>query len=154
MKMKMRAIFLVTLAAILLVASARSQDRAKASRQEQTQETARRVKELQKERLAALQDLVEITSTLYKSARTTPEELCEARLLLSKAQLETAQTEADRIAIHEKLVNELKLYEEVAEAAVSTARGTRSAVLKVKAMRLEAQIQLEEAKDGRVHEKN
>jgi hypothetical protein len=135
---------LTVVAATLLTASA--PDEAKPPRKEQIEESAKKIKELQKERIAALKEMAEITTRLSMNGRTSPEEALEATLLVFQAQLEAAEKESDRIALYKKMIDSLKGLETLAEERMKTARGTAATVLKVKARRLEAEIHLEQAK--------
>jgi RNA polymerase sigma-70 factor (ECF subfamily) len=109
-------------------------------------ESAKKVKELRKERITTLKDLVEGLTVLYRNARIEYGELLDARMLLLQAELDAAEKGADRIALYEKAVDSLKQYEELANAKVRAGRAPGTTVLGIKARRLEVEIQLEQAK--------
>lgn len=145
--MRMPTRILAVLAATLLMAPASPQDRVKPSSKDQAEESAKKVKELQKERIATLTQMADIIAKLYQSGRGgSLEEMYEARLLLLKAELDAAEKESDRITLYKNFVEWSKKFENLAEANVKTARGTMAPVLKFKARRLEAEINLERAK--------
>lgn len=116
------------------------------SRKEQIEESAKKIKELQKERIATLKEMADQATHLYQSGRVSFEPVLEARLQLLKAELDAAEKESERITLHKKFVDAMKDYETWTEERVKSARGTAATVLKVKAMRLEAEIHLEQAK--------
>ena len=144
--MRMSALILTVVAAALLTTPASPQDKVNLSRKEQIQKSAKKVKDLRKERLAVLQELTAQLDRLYRNARVSVDELLEAMLQLSQAELEAAETEVQRIAVSKNLVDVLKQYERMAEARLKSGRGTMAALLKVRAKRLEAEIHLEQAK--------
>ena len=108
-------------------------------------ESATKIKDLQKERIATLRELVEISTRLYQSGRGSYGEALDALVLLHKAELEAAEKESDRIALYKNFVELLKNHEKLAESQMEAARGNGTAILKFKAKRLEAEIQLEQA---------
>jgi outer membrane protein TolC len=140
------ASILAVIAATLLVSSTHSQERATRVSKDQTDESVKKVKELRKERIAVLKELAEALEALYTSARVPIAEVLEARQLLTEAEVEAAKTEAERVEIYKRLVLVLKRYESIADAQRRAGRATRASVLKAKAMRLEAEIHLEQAK--------
>ena len=144
--MRKPALVLAVLAATLLMAPAISQDRVKPSPKELVEESAKKVKELQKERIATLKQMVDVNSRLQERGLASSEEVVEARLLLLKAELNAAEKESRRITLYKDIVDVLKGYEKFAEERVRTAGGTEAPILKAKARRLEAEIHLERAK--------
>jgi membrane fusion protein, multidrug efflux system len=144
--MRMLALILTVVAATLLTAPASPQDRVNPSRKEQLQQAAKKVKELQKERIATLKAMADVNTRLFQSGKASFEEALEAMVLVFEAELDAAEKETERIKLYKNLVDVLKGYEEVARQRVQTARGTEAAVLKARARRLEAEIHLEQAK--------
>ncbi len=156
--MRMSALILTVLAVTLPMAPASSQDRVKPPVEElpppeglpqvkaQIEEPAKTVKELQKERIATLKQAADAIAALYKIRRAPYEEVLEARLLLHKAELDAAEKESDRITLYKNIVDELKEFEMFADKQFKAARWTVASFLKVKARRLEAQIDLERVK--------
>lgn len=109
-------------------------------------ETSKKIKALQKERIATLKEVADHVNALFKSGHASFEEAAEARLLVLNAELDDAEKQSDRIAINEKIVDVMKKYEEVADSMVKVGKEMRSSFLKTKARRLEAEIRLERAK--------
>jgi hypothetical protein len=144
--MRMPALILTVMAATLLIAPASPQDGVNSSRKDKTEESAKKVKELQKERIATLMEIVDATTKRFQSGQGSFEEVLEARLLVHKAELDAAEKESDRITLYKNIVDQLKKYETFAVDSVKAARMLRSTFLKVKARRLEAEINLERAK--------
>ncbi len=143
--MRVPALILTVVAAALVMAPAGAQDRVNLSRKDEIQKPAKKVKELQKERIATLKALADLNARLFQSGRASFEEALEARVLVFEAELAAAEKGPDRIRLYKGLVDVLKEFEEVANQRVKTARGTEAALLKVKARRLEAEIHLEQA---------
>ncbi len=144
--MRKPALILAVLAATLLMAPASPQDKVNPPRKVKAEESAKKVKELQKERIATLKEAVESITDLYQNQRAPHEEVSEATLMLLKAELEVAEKVADRITLYKKIVDVLKRDEDIQEARRRGSRVTTYSVLKVKARRLEAEIDLERAK--------
>lgn len=143
--MKMAATFLTAVAAILSVAPASPQDGVNPRAKEQIEASAQRIKDLQKERIAVLERVVEQLNALAQRAQAEPGEVMEATLLLFQARLDAAEKMADRVTLYKNLANLLKQYEEAAHQRAQAARGTEAALLKIRAKRLEAEIHLEQA---------
>ncbi len=146
--MRMPTSILALLAATLLVSPICPQEGGAPASKEQSDASVKKVKELRKERIAVLKNLTEAVGVLYKSMRTNTsiDDVFEARQLLIAAELEAAETEAERVELYKNLVAVLKQQESLADQRVKATRGTMVSVLKVKAKRLEAEIHLEQAK--------
>ncbi len=152
--MRLAALALTCLFMVILFAPTSSQVGADTPGQNRPAEPDGKIKQLQQERIATLKQAAEIADKLYKNARITPQEVCEAQLLVLRAELEAAGNDADRVAICQKSVDLLKNYEQIAAAAVPNARGTQVSALTVKASRLEAEILLEQTKARAAGEEN
>jgi hypothetical protein len=144
--MRTRALILTIVAATLQMVPASAQDVKNLPRDEQIEGSAMKVKELQKERIAALREVADQISVMFRNGRAEFDEVFDSQLLLLDAQLELAEKESDRITLYRNMVDVLKNYEEVADGRVKSAQGTRAAALMIKARRLEAEIHLEQAK--------
>ena len=145
--MRMPALILTVMAAALLMSPASPQAKVNLSRKDQTEESAKKIKELQKERIATLKQLADITTQMFQRGNVRSfEEVLEARLLVLDAELDAAEKESDRVTLYKNMVDVLKEYETIADRMVKIAKGTQASVLKVKARRLEAEINLERAK--------
>ncbi|OWK45732.1 RNA polymerase sigma factor [Fimbriiglobus ruber] len=127
-------------------ADPQDKDKGKPPPEDRKAEAARKIKDLQAERITTLRDLTETSLALYKNARASYEGALEARILLLKAELEVATDDAARMDLYKKCVDALTGYEEIAKAQHQGARGTIAAVLGIKARRLEVEIQIEQAK--------
>src|SRR5579872_6016161 len=147
--MRMPTPILTVLAVSLLMSSASSQEKPN----ERREESAKKVRELQKERIETLKELVNHAATSYKNGVASYEEVLEARMMLLKAELDVAEKDSDRITLYKKGVDALKEYEDVANAKRRAGQGTAAAVLKIKAMRLEVEIALEQTKAKEAKEK-
>jgi hypothetical protein len=144
--MKLPTLILIVAAATLLLGQATPQHKATPAPKERIEESAKKIKELQKERIETLKKLVEQTAALFiKGIARSYEEALEAQMMLLQAELDAAEKESDRITACKNTINRLKQYEEVAAANVAAGRATTAAGLRIKARRLEAEIQLEQA---------
>jgi len=101
-----------------------------------------KVKELQKERIAALTQVADLSFKLALAGRIEPSEALEARVALLKAELETTDKESDRIALYKKTHDAMKAIEQLAWDRFNAGRGTAMHAYKAKAMRLEIEIAL------------
>jgi hypothetical protein len=90
--------------------------------------------------------MVDAITSFHKRGFGSFEEIYEARLLVLQAELDTAEKESDRITLYKNIVELLREYEQWADARAKAARGGVATVLKLKARRLEAEINLERAK--------
>jgi hypothetical protein len=141
--MRMLALTLTVMAATLLMAPASPQDRVNPSRKDKTEESAKKVKELQKERIATLEERAAIiTKLFFQAGRASVEEVYEATELVFKAKLDAAEKESDRITLYKNFVNVSRQIEKFADERMKFAAGTKASVLKIKAMRLKAEIDL------------
>jgi hypothetical protein len=127
------------LAAILMTAAQEKPSK------EQIEASAKKIKELRKERITTLKEAVDVSSKLAQSGRLEVWEAMEDRMALLKAELEAAEKESDRIALYKQAVASLKDYEAVARARFNAGRGTELPLFRIKAKRLEVEIQLEQA---------
>jgi hypothetical protein len=107
--------------------------------------TAKTVAELRQERIAALKAVVELGMRLAPAGHAQIRDVAEARMNLLSAELEAADTEADRISLCKEALVPLKQYEAMAQAAKEAARGTELDILAIKANRLQVEIWLKQA---------
>jgi membrane fusion protein (multidrug efflux system) len=147
--MQIFALILAVTAATFLLAPASAQDGENRSIKHVTQQSADKIKELQKERIATLEAMADIETRLHQVNKASMESMLEARISVCEAKLSAAENESDRITILKDLVELFKKHEELAKARGQFAKGTEASVLKVHAMRLEAEIRLEQARAGR-----
>jgi hypothetical protein len=140
--MKATALIVMLTVTALVVSAANSQEAPK----DQQEASARKIRELQKERIAALEGMTDGATRLAKRGSHSIEEACDAWTLLVRAQVDAAEVDLDRIKFYERYVEAMQEFEEMARARKEAARGTEVAVLKAKACRLEAEIALEQLK--------
>ena len=144
--MKVTFLILAGVVATLLTVPAGAQEKINLLNKDKAEESAKKIKALQKERITALKDAAEQISALFKSGRTTADEVYEARLMALRAELDAAEKGAERVALYKSMVDVLKEYETWATEQYKAARATAATALKVKARRLESEIHLEQAK--------
>ncbi|HEY4261146.1 MAG TPA: hypothetical protein VGM98_13360 [Schlesneria sp.] len=142
--MKTTALIVMVMATALMVSAASPQEGGAAKNQQE--ESARKIKELQKERLEALSAAIASAGTLVQQGRALPEVVDECRHQLLQAQIEYAEDDAQRIQFYEGYIKALKKSEELAIARKESARASEMAVQKAKATRLGAEIALERLK--------
>jgi len=106
-----------------------------------------RVRDLQEQRLDTLRDLVKITTEHYHSGLASAEDLWSATRAKDEAELDLCNSNADRIAILERIVAEAKELEAQDAKLVANKLLSRTLMLKAKANRLRQEIRLEDAKD-------
>jgi outer membrane protein TolC len=123
------------------------------AQKKEADESARKIKELQKERIATLKELVDQAAGLINAGKAGYIDLLDARRMLLKAELDATEKEAERITIWKNEVDRWKDAEKAAEKLKESGRGTATSVLRFKAMRLEAEIELERAKPREAKEK-
>jgi hypothetical protein len=144
--MRLPALVLAVVAVTPLLASAGPRDKDNPPPKDKAEAPARKVKELQKERIATLKTVAEVSLKLAQAARLETGEALEARMALLKAEVDAAETEPERIALYTKALDSLKVFEALAKAQFQAGRATELAVHKMKARRLEIEIELEKAK--------
>ncbi len=103
------------------------------------------VKKLLKERVAALKDCVEGEEALLKAGRGSPERVVGAAVELAEAELEIADTAEKRREIRLRIFKLAVGLEELAKARRAAAVGDLQDVLKARAFRLKAEIELRRA---------
>jgi outer membrane protein TolC len=152
--MTLPVLILLAVTASHPIPAASPQDGLTPPAQEQIDASTRKIKELQKERIDALEAVVAIQDKLFKDGVAQYREVLEARQFLLQAQLDLADKAADRIALYKKAIDSIKQLEEIASAHVLSGTGTEASVLQAKAQRLAVEIQLEremikQAKEGK-----
>ena len=105
-----------------------------------------RVRELEEQRLVTLSNLVEITSERVKNGDLSSDELLAATRARDEAELALCTSDAERIAVLEKIVEEARTVEEKDAKLVADKVMARRILLKATADRLEQQIRLESAR--------
>ncbi len=105
-----------------------------------------RVRELQEERLKVLQELVAGIELQFGNGNLTMEAMWQARENLLEAQLELSETKADRIRIHQELVQGMESLHRAVKTMVEHGVTSRTDELGVRSNLLKAQIALEKEK--------
>ena len=132
-----------SIAMALLMAAAVAQEK---TPREQPGASAARVNDLRKERIAALHEAADVSLKLAQNARVEVREALDDRVALLTAELDAAGEESGRAAPRKRALDALKAMEELAQARAAHGRGTQLDVLRVKARRLEVEMQVEQAK--------
>lgn len=114
-------------------------------RSEETKKANPRIKELQKQRIAVLEDVQDATTRLYQNARTSFEDVHAASMALMAARLDYADTREERIKACDEAIEQAQRWQELVKARVEAARDTQITVMKTQAYLLEAQIAREKA---------
>jgi hypothetical protein len=143
--MRITSLLLIGIAVGLLTGLANSQEKSNPPAKDKAEESAKKVKELQKQQIATLKEVVDQSFKLAKSSRIEIGDLLEARMSLLKAEIDAAEKETDRIALYKKALEPLKEYEALAKAQFEASRATDLNIHKAKAKQLEVEILLEQA---------
>lgn len=109
-----------------------------------------KVRELYKEHITALQQVVDLLNAEYKNERRSYEQVFQGRLLLLNAKLNAAETGQERVKFYESIVELMKEREAFLAKALKLETVDELQVLNAKADRIKAQIALEEAKGSGV----
>ena len=141
--MRVPAPILAVTAVALLASPARPQDRPPPGSKDQATESEQKVKQLRKERIAVLKELVDNLTKSFRDARGSYDEVLEAQRTLLEAEVEAAETDAERFEYLQKLVALLRQCEKQAQLRFDAGRGNLGVVFKTTAQRLEAEIRLE-----------
>lgn len=139
--MRVAVLILTAVAALGAITPVRAQEKPNPGKEERPK-AASKVKELQRERIAVLQSLVDVNTTLFQRGRAPFEGVLEARELLFEARLATAEKEPDRIALYKELVDALRQAEAAAKGRLESGRATEAEILRIRARRLQAEIHL------------
>lgn len=135
--------------AAALVSAAGAEDKPK----DRVEESTQKIKDLGAERIATLTKLVDQASAQFQRAQGSYEDVLEDQMLLLRARLDAAGKESDRIELYENAIKLLTQTEKVAQGHIAPGRGSETAVLKIRARRLDVEIQLEQAKVKEAKEK-
>jgi hypothetical protein len=107
-----------------------------------------KLRTLFKERLAAVKGIEADIEKRYRAALAGLDELLRARQAVLSAELDLSNSDKERIAIHEKIISLAKQLEEVVDKRFQAGHAGLSDVLRTRVSRLEAEIDLERAKEG------
>ena len=112
---------------------------------QETKKSSPRVKELQQQRLAVLEEICDGANRLYRNARIEFEDVHAAERELFVARITHAETQKDRINACDEAIKHATEWHQIAQARKESARGTQIPVLKSQAFMLEVQIARENA---------
>lgn len=104
------------------------------------------VKALLKERLATVAEIDKLVQTAYRSAEVGLDQVHQAKAALLAAQLDSAETNDERIKIHQEMVRQAEEWTKSVAEMAKASQATTIDVLKAKARHLEARIAFERAK--------
>ncbi|MBI3821310.1 MAG: hypothetical protein HY289_01375 [Planctomycetes bacterium] len=113
-----------------------------------TAQAKSKLKELLKERLATLRELVKVSTAGYEAGKVPFERVHHAMMEMLRAELESSDSDKDRIAVLEKIVAQAKGNEQSALQRYKAGAVTQSDALMAAAARLEAEIALERVKSN------
>jgi hypothetical protein len=105
-----------------------------------------KLKALLKERLATLQAAAAQTDKQYKTGTAAVAEIMEARRAVRDAELELCDTDKERLAVLEKMLEEARAFEKVVAQQVDAGMAPPNSGFKAKADRLQIEIALERLK--------
>jgi hypothetical protein len=105
-----------------------------------------RVRDLQEQRLDTLRNLVKITTEHYKNGQASSDDLRSATRAKDEAELDLCTSNAERIAVRERIVADAKMVEVQDAKLVTNKLMSRTLLLKATADRLQQEILLEYAK--------
>lgn len=108
-----------------------------------------KVRELQKERLAVLRQIADQTNTAYKGGQVPLTTVLEAQREVNAAELELCETHKERLIFLEKKVELANDTEKNTEKLVQAHTAPRAHLLRARANRLHAEIELEKEKAAR-----
>jgi hypothetical protein len=113
-------------------------------------DASKKIRELHKEHIAALQQVADMLTAEYKNDRRSYEELFQGRLSVLKAKLDAAETGPERVKLYESIVELTKEKETFLVQALKLEKVDALKVLNAKADRIKAEIALEEARGNGV----
>jgi outer membrane protein TolC len=147
--MRIPALVLIGVAATVCLSSAflslaSPQEKGNAPHKE-IEASTKKVRELQKERIATLAAVVDNAFRLAQAGRVEISDLSKERMSLLKAEVDIAEKESDRIALYRKALETLKEYHALATARFQSARATELHIFQIKARILEVEILLEQS---------
>jgi hypothetical protein len=107
------------------------------------------VRDLQRERLAVLQQVAGQLAELYQRGRGSVADILAAQKAALQAELELCATDSERLAVLGRLVAVAKQIEKFESDRSEAAGGDRLGLLRARANRLEAEIALAKAREAR-----
>jgi hypothetical protein len=144
--MKMPALFLALLVAVLLAVPARAQDKETSPAPDQNEPSAKKIQQLQQQRLGVLKEMSDQIRTLHSKGLASIDEVYEARLAVLQAEIDATTDDSKRVTFSKDMLGVLTEWEQSADALHRSARTEGTNYLRIKARRLQAEIVWEQAK--------
>ncbi len=107
-----------------------------------------KLKVLQKEKLTVAQQVATLANRSYQTGTESFANVLEANQAVGNAQLDLCDTNAERIAVLERMLAQERDFEKHVAARVSAEVAPQSSLLKAKLNRLDVEIALERARDN------
>ena len=105
------------------------------------------VKALHQERIKTLRLLVEIIEAQFNDGEAATTNVLQAQRNLLTAQLEATTGIAERIALREEVLENLRQFEQIVNTQVDSGAAPMSNLLEIRAARIKAEIELAEEKE-------
>jgi len=147
MQIQARNLVIVTLVATLVVVTCWKQSPGQGESAKPAGAADSKLKVLLKEKLAIAQEAATLTTTAYQSGGTSFSEVVEANQAVGKAQLDLCDTNAERVAVLERMLAQARDFETITTERVKTAAVPKTTLLKAKLSRLDVEVALERAKE-------
>ena len=106
-----------------------------------------KLKALLKEKLAVAQEALAIVTKAHQNGDTSIEGVVEANQVVGKAQLDLCETNAERVAVLERMLAQTKNFEKSVAELVKVAAAPKTTLLKARLSRLDVEVALERAKE-------
>lgn len=106
-----------------------------------------KLKALLKEKLAVAQEVLAIVTEARRNGDTSIEAVVEVNQVVAKAELDLCDTNAERVAVLERMLTQAKDYEKRVAELVKAEAGPKTTLLKARLIRLDAEVALERAKE-------
>src|SRR4051812_35424476 len=118
MQSQARNLVIVALIAVLAVATCWKQSPAQGKPSKPAVAADSKLKVLLKEKLAIAQEATTLATTAYQSGGTSFSEVVEANQAVSKVQLDLRDTNAERVAVLERMLAQARDFEKIAAERV------------------------------------
>jgi multidrug efflux pump subunit AcrA (membrane-fusion protein) len=145
-KIRFASMIAVVLLAFVAVCASISLVRSEAQEPAKPEGKARKIKEMQQERLATARELAKVQTARFRSNQGQIEEVLEATRVLADAELDLCVSDKERVAVLEKILAVAEDTERMAANFAKVGQGRDSTALVAKAERLRIEIDLERVK--------
>lgn len=106
------------------------------------EDSSKKIDSLLKERRDVLKQLVKLAKERHREGAEPADNVIRASLALLEAELELARSRRERVEIHKQAIALLRELEKMADLRFRAGTARKDVVLRAKASRLEAEIQL------------